>query len=272
MDCFKKDMRPLNMATVALKGFNNSNCKQHMNSQHKEDLWGKQFRMYLEEEEGGVSSQLSKGGFFSTKSVAEESQSTCAVVPHAFAKTKIPKLIVQRGNDLQLQFMRSCNMAACHGSSPELRSYLEHIVDNAAYYSKNKGHLVMGRHKISNQRYKSFNQLVSVVKMMVGRTRDWLLEKTKRKTIPFLTVGHDGWDSKDRDMIGVCVHFVDIIKGTKRTLALGLQQSPTKSSEPNAELIMKMLERLVLHLCCCVAVSLLSDLFQLSHTNYLLQV
>ena len=252
VDCFHNELKPLASCVVSLRGFNNSNCKQHMDSKHKDDLCGKTYRMHLEESEDVASTSITRRGPLSRgplsiRSVGEESAGQAGQSgTHPFGRTKIPKMIIQRGNDLQLQFMRSCNVAACHGNSPDLKNFLDHIVENAYFYSKNKNALVMGRQKVANQRYRSFNQLVGVVKMMVSRSRTWLLEKTQRKSIPFLTVGHDGWDSKDKDMLGVCVHFVDMEKGKKRSIALGLQQCHSKKSAAVAEHVFKMLERYVL--------------------------
>jgi len=41
----------------------------------------------------------------------------------------------------------------------------------------------------------------------------WLKQQTGKERTPFITVGHDGWDSKYYDMLGVCIHFVDILNG-----------------------------------------------------------
>jgi hypothetical protein len=257
VECFRNELMPLTGCVVSLLGNNNSNCKQHMVSKHKEDLWGKQYKVDTEgtgNTGASLSSKKKAGSGSVAHSLGEPSPSGCF-----FSRTnKVPQMIVQRGNDLQLQFMRSCNVAACHANSPELKNFLEHIVDNTHFYSRNKSSMVMGRHKVSNQRYKSFNQLVQVVKSMVDKTRNWLQEQTMAKKIPFLTVGHDGWDSKDKDMLGVCVHFTDIEQSKRRTIALGLQQSHSKKSKDIAEHTLKILERYVADLFCICLLAILS--------------
>ena len=89
-----------------------------------------------------------------------------------------------------------------------------------------------------------------MVKTMVDRSRLWLQHETHREHVPFITVGHDGWDSKDKDMLGVCCHFVDMDRGKLRTIALGLQQAYSKKSVDTAQHTLKMLERYVLWLLC----------------------
>jgi hypothetical protein len=248
--CFNNDMKPLNTCIVVLKNWNNSNCKQHMSTHHKEDIVGKQYRIDTAESgEAGALSLLKKessGASSVARALAEQDGGdSVSVRPFLFSKTKIPKLIIQRANDLQLQYMRATNMAARHGNSAELRNYLDHILDNAYFFSKNRSLMLMGRTKVSNQRYRSFNQLVSMVKTMVDRSRVWLQQETHREHVPFITVGHDGWDSKDKDMLGVCCHFVDMDRGKLRTIALGLQQAYSKKSVDTAQHTLKILERYV---------------------------
>jgi hypothetical protein len=193
-----------------------------------------------------------------------------------FSRTKVPKMIVERGNDLQLQFMRGCNIAACHGNNPLLRNYLDHVLEHSHFYSRNKSMLLMGRQKVSKQRYRSFNQMVDLISLMVERSRNWLIEQTgSSKAIPFLTVGHDGWDSKDKDMLGVCIHFVDMEKGKRRTIAIGLQQSFSKKSEPTAQHVLKILMRYVsmccLYLNCCRSLPSISYLTATAYRFKILQ-
>jgi hypothetical protein len=89
-----------------------------------------------------------------------------------------------------------------------------------------------------------------VVKRIVGKTRSWLLDQTKATSVPFITVGHDGWDSKDKDMLGVSLHLVDMEKGKKVTIAVGLQQLHSKKAVDVSDHVLKILERYVDHNTC----------------------
>jgi len=55
----------------------------------------------------------------------------------------------------------------------------------------------------------------------IENTHNWLKEQTGNDCTPFITVGHDGWDSKDMDMLGVSIHFTDIANGRKENIAIG---------------------------------------------------
>jgi len=141
--------------------------------------------------------------------------------------------------------MRALNVPLRHSSSPDLFRYMEHVVDNAQVYSKDKKAILMGRTKLGNQRYRSFNNLVDIIKNMIGSTRNWIQERTGKFGTPFISVGHDGWDSKSFDMLGVCIHFTDVVNGKKCTFAVGLQPLVSKKSVDIAKHVHSMLKRYV---------------------------
>jgi hypothetical protein len=95
-----------------------------------------------------------------------------------------------------------------------------------------------------NQRDDRFLKFVSSLKELVQYSRNYYLEKFKKK-VPFICVSHDGWDSKDHDILGVCVHFV--IPGYWKVvnLAAGLKRIRTKKSVATAKAVHIILERYV---------------------------
>ncbi len=225
----------MNSCLSTLFNWSTSNCKQHMESNHKNDYWGNMFKMDISGSSPSIDSKNNTAKkSFDSKQTSLVSTST-PLLSH--------KLITEKGNDLQLQYMRACNIAACHSNSPELSRYLDHIIQHSAFYAKNKKAVLMGRNKLRNQRYRSFDNLVQVITKLVGKTRDWLQTRTCSRFTPFITVGHDGWDSKDNDMLGVCIHFTDTGLGVRRTIAVGIQHLISKKSVDVAEHILKILER-----------------------------
>jgi hypothetical protein len=261
-------MKELSSCIVILHKTNNSNCKQHILARHKDDLFGKKFHADNDSESAVGSSKTSS----ISRTVFLEGAGSGAgagrggsdsVGGSYFARVKNPKWIVEKANELQLQLMRACNIAAHHGNSPEFQRFVDHIVDHSHYFSQNRGSMLMGRRKLSNQRYHSFNKLLYVVRRIVGNTRVWMCEQTKAgSSIPFITVGHDGWDSKDKDMLGVSIHLVDIEKAKKVTIAVGLQQLHSKKAVDVAEHVLKILQRYVdcsLSVCICSTKKLYSD-------------
>ena len=61
--------------------------------------------------------------------------------------------------------------------------------------------------------------------------------------IPFITVSHDGWDSKDNDILGVSIHFVVPQHWKMVSLAIGLRRIYSKSSQAVVDAITNILLR-----------------------------
>ena len=95
-----------------------------------------------------------------------------------------------------------------------------------------------------NQRDDRFLKFVSSLKELVQYSRNYYEEKFS-KIIPYIFVSHDGWDSKDHDILGVCVHF--IVPGYWKVinLAAGLKRIRSKKSVATAQAIHIILERYV---------------------------
>ena len=140
--------------------------------------------------------------------------------------------------------MRSCNIAASHSNSNEMLSFFEHVMENSNFYWTNKQHLMMGFHKYRNQQFCLFANMVDLIKKMVRRTCTWIMEETgSNVNVSFILVAHNGWDSKDHDMIGVSIHFIDVKTKQKHTIAAGLQRLYSKKSIDAANHVLNILLR-----------------------------
>ena len=93
-----------------------------------------------------------------------------------------------------------------------------------------------------NQRDDRFLKFVSSLKKLVNYLRNYYLDKFS-KTVPFICISHDGWDSKDHDILGVCVYF--IVPGYWKVinLAAGIKSIRSKESVATAKAIHIILER-----------------------------
>ena len=68
--------------------------------------------------------------------------------------------------------------------------------------------------------------------------------KTGNKSVPFINVAHDGWDSKRHDMLGSCIHFICPYDWTYVSVPIGLQHITNgKTSKNMAEQLSRMLSR-----------------------------
>jgi hypothetical protein len=92
------------------------------------------------------------------------------------------------------------------------------------------------------QRDDRFLKFVSSLKELVIYSRDYYKGKFI-KNVPFLCVSHDGWDSIEHDILGVCLHF--IVPGYWKVinLAIGLKRIRSKKSADMTKAIFIILER-----------------------------
>lgn len=87
-------MIPLNTCVVVLRNWNNSNCKQHMATHHKDDLVGKEYRVHtVESGEVPTLSTLKKNSIGGSSSVARSladkvGGDSVSLRPFAFSNTK----------------------------------------------------------------------------------------------------------------------------------------------------------------------------------------
>ena len=79
---------------------------------------------------------------------------------------------------------------------------------------------------------------------LASRARDFYRKgRSDGQVVPFLYVMHDGWDSKDFDVMGCSIQLVDPETGQLLTVAVGLQRSKGKKSIEMADHIEQMLRR-----------------------------
>ena len=247
MTCFRNPLKTLDVSLVATHTFSPSNLVKHMSTAHKNDKVWQQFLSDNAHASGQEENKDKKNGKANQKGISQHSVTSVtntSSFTNAFARTKIPKIIIERGNHLMFQFMRSCNIAASHSNSNEMLAFFEHVMENSRFYQSNKQHLMMGFHKYRNQQFRFFANMIDLIKKMVKRTRSWIMEETSSTVhVPFISVAHNGWDSKDHDMIGVSIHFIDVKTKQKRTIAVGLQRLYSKKSVDVANHVLNILLR-----------------------------
>jgi hypothetical protein len=156
-------------------------------------------------------------------------------VPSGMSKTEIT-------SDLLYKFFNSANIAIRQASNTYLHDLLKHLVENASHYQKNMKQLSFSKSKYKYQQNKSFYRFVHFVKSAVSATRAYYTERVG-VSVPFITVAHDGWDSKKNDVLGVSIHFVVPHNMIRLEMPVGLQKLGAKTSVEVANQIMKILSR-----------------------------
>lgn len=232
MICFAVPGKCLKDCLVATVNLNVSNVKTHLRVHHKP-----LFVKYKESPATGIKASTS---------VSTNSISSFCVAP--------PEQVQQEGENLLYRFLSSANIAAMHGQSAHLDRYMQHVIKNIKYYQTSKSSVLLTRHKYQLQRVHSFSNFINVVRDLVDSTRSYYQQATKSSvSIPFVNVSHDGWDSKDHDMLGVCIHFIEPKAWKMVKVAVGLQRCHSKQSQQVADQVKVIIKRLVqrLYFCCC---------------------
>ena len=100
------------------------------------------------------------------------------------------------------------------------------------------------RYKYKKQEYSQFFTFISTVKYLVSFTRDYYKTVLNvEEGIPFICVSHDGWDSKDNNVLGVCIHFIVPHHWKMVSLAIGLRRVYSKTAEHLVNAIKNILLR-----------------------------
>ena len=160
-----------------------------------------------------------------------------------FEKSADPRSIKINGDRLLYTFLTQCNVPARHSNSPYLLEYLKHVVSHPVHYAR-KDTLGLSRNRYADVRTMNFANFIKIVTTIIERTRQYYMTMTNSPTtIPFVNVAHDGWDSKDDDVLGVSIHLVDPLSGEMFSVAIGLQRLSSKKAVDVASDILRILAR-----------------------------
>jgi len=122
---------------------------------------------------------------------------------------------------------------------PEFKELIEYAVNNG-HMLKKCGRISLGRAKFQAIRRDTYQTILGAVAWYAELARDHLTKILKKKT-PFVTVAHDIWDSKKKEVLGVTVFFCCPPKKLRLKVPIGLTVVDDKTSSKTAELTMKML-------------------------------
>jgi hypothetical protein len=107
-----------------------------------------------------------------------------------------------------------------------------------------KNEVYFSKYKYKNREFGDFSNFVERVTDLVRNARNFYQAQFhSERNVPFLNVSHDGWDSKDHDVLGVSIHFIDPNDWTEINLAIGLRRMSSKKSSDVVTAISEMLYR-----------------------------
>jgi hypothetical protein len=105
---------------------------------------------------------------------------------------------------------------------------------------KKQSNLIMGTKQFNSFCMNRFTTLLAAIKNIVDEDRVWYKEYLKKK-IPFLTIGQDVWDSKQKEALGVTDFWYIPTRKKYYIFPVGLEVFQDKKAEPTANQTLKLL-------------------------------
>ena len=175
-------------------------------------------------------------------SVAESTLSSKDVF--APMKAKGSEMVVEEFHTLLHSFVTNNNIAVrtiTDGTNcPEFRTLIDFVLSNAKTLSNAKKDLHMGRHQFNSFRKRQFDTLLAAIDMYVSGARN-AYQVMLKKRVPFISVGHDIWDSKQKEVLGVTIFFYDPVTKDTFRIPLGLETCDNKAAEATVDQALDML-------------------------------
>ena len=145
-------------------------------------------------------------------------------------------------NELWYKFFNTANISINKSRNPHLKEVLLLLIDHANLLKFRRSQICFSPWRYKVQECKSFNNFITFVTKAVTTARDHYKDITG-KQLPFITVSHDGWDSKRRDMLGCCIHFIHPIYWKQISIPIGLKRLTSKKSIDMVAQLNKILVR-----------------------------
>jgi hypothetical protein len=151
--------------------------------------------------------------------------------------------LVEQFKVLHHDFITFNNIPVRAGTShdcPEFKELMKFAMKHGAQI-RNQSNLIMGTKQFNNFRMNRFTSLLAAIKKIVDEDRTWYKEKLK-KHVPFLTIGQDVWDSKQKEALGVTAFWYSPTRKKYYIFPVGLQVVEDKKADPTARQTLKLLE------------------------------
>jgi len=119
-----------------------------------------------------------------------------------------------------------------HSNCPEFKNLCDFLIKHGKQLLGAR-HLVMGPEQFNRYRRKKFNTLTSGTATIVSETRDFW-ERLLKKRTGYIDVGHDIWDSNNKEALGVTAFFYSPVRQGYFRIPIGLSPVADKKSEGTA--------------------------------------
>jgi hypothetical protein len=233
MLCWNDESISLGASIVATTRFSISNASSHLMRNHKKDAIPE---LYSASDVSSVTQSVSVKGDKLIQSTIQPNQLQ-------FKPIGSPQVALS----LLYSFFNEASVAIEQSSNVNLTNFICYLLENADSLRPKKVECFFSRWKYKKQELSQFFTFISTVKYLVTFTRDYYKNVLNVENgIPFICVSHDGWDSKDNDVLGVSIHFIVPQHWKMVGMAIGLRRTTSKTSEHLVNAITNILLRYVL--------------------------
>lgn len=140
-------------------------------------------------------------------------------------------------------FFNESSVAIEQASNVHLNNFITYLLDNAESLRAKQNECLFSRWKYKRQELNHFFNFITTVTYLVKYSRDYYESVLKTTDVPFISVSHDGWDSKDNDVLGVSIHFILPVYWMNVSMAVGLKRVYSKTADNIVSLIEQILSR-----------------------------
>jgi hypothetical protein len=228
--CWNNPSIPIKKSFVSLVNNNYSNIWQHIKSKHD----AKEYPELISDSKSKDTnvSSLTGDASFSKKTIG-----TQQLITNTFHQSTPDEAL-----SYLYRFFNEANVAIRQASNDNLRKYTDYLIDNAHSLRGKKASILFSKFKYKKYEINDFTSFVQILKYLVNIARSYYKD-TLQTNIPFIIVAHDGWDSKDHDILGVSVHFICPVLWIPVNLAVGLKRVFNKTAANMHSEIMNILSR-----------------------------
>lgn len=217
MLCWKNEEIPLVNGLISTTRYSVSNAADHLRRSHKRHEIPDMFTSDISTVTQSVS-QSEKGSNLVQSTI---NPSQMQFKPIGTSQVALSHLY---------SFFNEASVAIDQSSNVHLNNFINYLLENADTLRPKKIDCFFSRWKYKKQELTHFFTFISTVKYLVTFTRDYYKRVLCLENgIPFITVSHDGWDSKDNDILGVSIHFVVPQHWKMVSMAIGLRRIYSKT-------------------------------------------
>ena len=228
--CWVNPKKSLAGSILQSSKFNRSNANHHLMTQHKKEEVPDLHHQDISTVTNSVSQKTGRSSMKQKKITMYSDDTLTKVSPGV-------------GLSLLYQFFNDANIAIHQASNKNLRAFTDFLIDNGNQLKTKKSECYFSRYKYKKMESQSFSYFVVAIRNIMSFCRGFYKEKFKVNDTPFLMVSHDGWDSKDNDMLGVSIHICIPTYWKVLNIAVGLKRVTSKKSKDTVEAIKVILNR-----------------------------